>query len=161
MVVAALEVPNNSDDLLIYTSDGKGKRIQIKDIGLNTTRSAGGVKIIKNLDTNNVSGMFVLNSKKPLICYVTNLGRMRINHAKYLVTGKKYDDLKPLIELGSTDDLQNIFCCDDHQIVTLYIDNGKSVSVPISTLGISTINTPPVKAKGLSGRVKIIRSSIT
>lgn len=163
-LVSALEVPNNSDDILIYTKDGKGKRIAIKDISIIKSTYAGtslGRTIVKDPSIDNISGMFVLNSKKPLICYVTNLGRMRINHAKYLVTGKKYDDLKPLIELCSLDDLQNVFCCDDHQIVTLYTDNGKSVSIPISTLGISTINTPPVKAKGLSGRVKIIRSSIT
>ena len=158
VIVSAMEVQNNSDDLLIYTKDGLGKRIKISDILVSVT---GNGRMINKEPIENVSGMFILKDNKPLICYVTTLGRVRVNHAKYLSTGKKYANFKPLIELSPREDLIGVFCCDDNQTITLHLDNGKEVNVSISSLGISTINTPPVRAKGLSGAIKVIRASIT
>lgn len=158
-IVSVLEVSNLADDALVYTKDGLGKRIRLSDVVLSTTTSAIGRFL--NQDINNVSGMFIIDGNKPLILYVSNLGRLRVNHAKYLVAGKKYSDLKPIIELSERDDLIAVFCCDDKQTVTLHLDNGKLLNVKIDTLGISTINTPPVKAKGLTGRTTVIRASIT
>ena len=158
-VVSVLEVSNLADDALIYTKDGLGKRIRLSEITLSTTVGACGRFL--NSDINNVTGMFIIDGNKPLILYISNLGRLRVNHAKYLVAGKKYSELKTIIELSERDDLIAVFCCDDKQTVTLYLDNGKQLNVRIDSLGISTINTPPVKAKGLSGRTTVIRASIT
>ena len=157
-VVAAMEVQNNSDDILVYTKDGFGKRIKISDILVSVT---GNGRMLSKDPIDNISGMFILKENKPLICYVTTLGRLRVNHSKYLNTGKKYANFKPIIELSPREDLIGVFCCDEHQRITLHLDNGKEVHVSISSLGVSTINTPPKRAKELRGNVKVIRASLT
>lgn len=156
-IVCCVEVRDTSDDILVYTNDGMGKRVQLTDITKSLTVDAGGQFLIK---ADNVSGMFVLNSNKPYIVYVTRLGKLRVNHAKFLTTSKKYGGIKPIINLSAQDDLIAVFCCDDTQTVTMHYIDGKQSSVTIKSLGISTINTEPVRPKSVPSG-KIIRASIT
>lgn len=158
-IVSVMEVRDQGDDILIYTSDGFGKRIQLADIRKFTSITTAGVNIIKN-EISNISGMFTLDSNKSTVVYVTRLGRMRANLSKYLTTSKKYDAMKPIIPLSPKDDLIAVFCCEPNQTVTLYHLDGKQSTVPVSKLGISTINTPPQKPR-LSSSAKIVRASIT
>lgn len=155
-IVSIIEVRDQCDDLLIYTNDGMGKRIQMSDINKSGSITANGQQIIK---ADNVAGMFVLNSNKPLIAYVTCLGKVRVNYAKFLSTGKKYDALKPIIALSNKDDLVAVFCCDDTQELTLHHIDGKRTTVSIKPLGISTINTPPVRPRHVPA-TRIVRVSI-
>lgn len=158
-IVGALEVRDEGDDILIYTSDGLGKRIQLSDICKVCSINANGQNIIKT-DVSNVAGMFTLDPKKSIIVYVTKLGRMRANLSKYMKTSKKYDDIKPIITLSSSDDLISVFCCEPHQEITLYHLDGKQTIIPVEKICLSTINTPPKKPR-LNSSAKIARASIT
>ena len=65
-IVTVLEVPDKTtSDILIYTNDGLGKRIQTKDLNKVTSVDSVGQFIMK--EDHGASGMFMLNPKKPLL----------------------------------------------------------------------------------------------
>lgn len=156
-LVAVLEVTTSAPDLLVYTSDGLGKRIQISDLNLVQTVDAAGQFI---LNGDNVSGMFSINPKKPLLVYVTRLGRLRVNHLKYLTTGKKFGEPKSIINLSAQDDLVAVFCTDKDQTVTLNHADGRASSVHIDTLPVTTMAIEPSRPKHVPG-VKVIRATLS
>ena len=111
-------------------------------------------------DTTNVSGMFMLNMNKPLLVYVTRLGRIRVNHAKFLTSVKKFADLKPIIKLSSQDDLISVFCANPNQSITLNHADGRVITVHIDSLPVLTMSAEPTRPKHVPG-VKVIRASLT
>lgn len=156
-IVSILEVQNENSDILIYTNDGLGKRIQTSDLNLVSSVDAMGQFI---LWTNNVSGMFIINPKKPLLLYVTRLGRIRLNHSKFLTTTKKFGEPKPIIKLTERDDLIAVFCVTQGQSVSLTHIDGQVSTVDVDKLPISTMAIPPQRPKNVPG-TKVIRATIS
>ena len=156
-IVSILEVSSTSEDLLVYTSDGYGKRFSISDLNSVNSPDAQGQFIVKGYD---VAGIFMINSKKPYIFYATRLGRVRLNNSRFLVSGKKFGGLKPIIKLSPQDDLISVSCVDKDQIATLYHADGRVSSVNIDSLDVVTMNTPPVKPKHVPG-IKVIRTTVS
>ena len=156
-LVSILEVTDSAPDLLVYTSDGLGKRIQISDLNLVQTVDAAGQFILAR---DNVSGMFSINPKKPFLVYVTRLGRLRVNHLKYLTTGKKFGEPKSIINLSAQDDLVAVFCADKDQTITLNHADGRASSVHIDTLPVTTMAIEPARPKHVPG-VKVIRATLS
>ena len=158
-IVSILEVPDTSNsDILIYTSDGMGKRISTSDLNKVNSVDAAGQFIIKT--DCEVSGMFCINSNKPYLVYVTKLGRIRLNHAKYLSTVKKFADPKPIIKLSSQDDLVAVYCVNGDQSVMLHHADSRVSTVHINTLQPTTMATEPVRPKHVPG-VKVIRATLS
>ena len=157
-LVSILEVTNTSDDLLMYTSKGYGKRFSVSDLNSVNSPDAQGQFIVK--EECDAAGIFTLNNNKPFIYYVTQLGRVRLNHSKFLISGKKFGGLKPIIKLTPQDDLIAVFCVDNNQNVTLYHADGRVSSVSVSSLSPVTMNTPPTKPKHVPA-VKVIRAVLT
>ena len=157
-LVSVLEVSSMSDDLLMYTSDGLGKRFSVSDLNLVTSPDAQGQFIVK--EDVDASGIFIVNNKKPLIFYVTRLGRVRANAAKFLVTGKKFGGLKPIIPLSAQDDLIAVFCCDPTQSVTMYHADGRVSCVNVDSQKPTTMSMPPAKPKHVPA-VKVIRATLS
>lgn len=156
-LVTVLEVSDNSEDLLMYTKDGLGKRFSITDLNLVMSPDAQGQFIVKDCQA---CGIFTVNSKKPLIFYVTRLGRVRVNQSKFLVTGKKFGGLKPIIKLSPQDDLVAVFCVDKNQAVTLYHADGRVSTVNVDSLTPTTMATPPMKPKHVPA-IKLIRATVS
>lgn len=156
-IVSILEVTSTSEDLLVYTSDGYGKRFSISDLNSVNSPDAQGQFIVKGYD---VAGIFMVNSKKPYIFYATRLGRVRLNQSRFLVSGKKFGGLKPIIKLSPQDDLISVSCVDKDQTVTLYHADGRVSSVNIDSLESVTMNTPPTKPKHVPA-VKVIRTTVS
>lgn len=158
-IVSILEVADTSTlDILIYTNDGFGKRIRIADLNLVQTVDAAGQFIYA---AENVSGMFCVNPKKPLLVYVTRLGKLRVNHLKYLTTGKKFSEPKSIITLSAQDDLVGVFCATSQdQTVTLNHADGRTSTVHLDSLPISTMAIEPSRPKHVPG-VKVIRATLS
>lgn len=156
-IVSILEVTSTSEDLLVYTSDGYGKRFSISDLNSVNSPDAQGQFIVKGYE---VAGIFMVNSKKPYIFYATRLGRVRLNQSRFLVSGKKFDGLKPIIKLSPQDDLISVSCVDTNQTVTLYHADGRVSSVNIGSLNPVTMNTPPTKPKHVPA-IKVIRTTVS
>ena len=155
-IVSILELTGTDDDVLIYTSDGMGKRVKTSELWRTSINSQGQF-LIKNV--NNVSGVFLVNDKKPLLVYVTLLGRMRVNNAKFLVSGKKFGDIKPIIKLSPQDDLVAVYCVDKDDVIKLNHADGRVSTVNINSLPVSTMATPPERPKHVPA-TKIIRAII-
>lgn len=157
-IVTVLEVPDTTtSDILIYTNDGMGKRIQTKDLNKVTSVDSIGQFILSGYE---VSGMFCINSKKPFLVYVTRLGRIRLNHSKFLITGKKFADPKPIITLSPQDDLIAVFCVDKEQTIVLNHADTRTSTIHVDTLPISTMSIPPERPKHVPG-VKVIRATLS
>ena len=155
-LVSVLNV-EGSEDILAYTSDGYGKRFSISNLNSVNSPDAQGQFIIKGYDT---AGMFLVNSNKPYIFYVTRLGRVRLNNARFLVSGNKFDNLKNIIKLSPQDDLVAVFCVNKDETVTLYHADGRVTSVNVDSLDTVTMNTPPSKPKHVPA-IKVIRATIS
>ena len=155
-IVSILELTDNDDDVLIYTKDGMGKRIKTSDMWRTSINSQGQF-LIKGVD--NVSGMFLINDKKPLLVYVTLLGRMRVNNAKFLVSGKKFGDMKPIIKLSPQDDLVAVYCVDKNDTIKLNHADGRVSTVNVESLPVTTMATPPERPKHVPA-TKLIRAII-
>lgn len=157
-IVSVLEVPDSTtSDILVYTNDGLGKRFQTADLNKVLSVDAAGQFILNGYD---VAGMFCINSKKPYLAYVTRLGRIRVNHSKFLTTGKKFADPKPIITLSAQDDLIAVFCVDKDQSITLTHADSRVSTVNIDSLPVSTMSIPPERPKHVPG-VKVIRATIS
>ena len=156
-IVSILELRDESEDILIYTKDGMGKRIQTSSLNKVSSIDSLGQFLIKDVD--NVSGMFCINNKNPLLVYVTLLGRMRVNNAKFLTSGKKFGDMKPIIKLSSQDDLIAVFCVDKNQSITLNHADGRVSVVNIGSLPVSTMAIPPERPKHVPA-TRLIRAIV-
>jgi len=155
-IVSALEVPDALTDILIYTNDGQGKRIQTTDLNKVMSVDANGQFIINGYE---VAGMFCVNSNKPFLAYVTKLGRIRINHSKFLTATKKFGECKPIIKLSPQDDLAAVFCVDKSQKLTLHHADSRVSTVNIESLPVLTMAAPPERPKHVYG-VKVVRVTL-
>lgn len=158
VVVSVLELRDESEDVLIYTSDGMGKRVKTSELNKVLSVDSIGQFLIK--DVNNVSGMFCVNNKKPLLLYVTVLGRTRVNKASLLKEGKKFGEMKSIIKLSPQDDLIAVYCVDPSQTVALQHADSRVSTINISSLPVSTMSTPPTREKHVPG-VKVVRAVIS
>ena len=157
-IVSVLEVRDTSQDILVYTSDGMGKRVQISDLNLVKSVDAQGQFIVRS--DNEVAGMFTINPNKQWLVYVTRLGRIRVNHAKFLNAAKKFGDLKPIIKLSQQDDLIAVFCTNKEQKITLNHADSRVSTVNIESIEPTTMATPPTRPKHVPG-VRVLRATIS
>ena len=155
-VVSCLESRSDSNDIMIFTKDGLGKRIQVSDLIVNASVDAQGQFILKEYE---VAGMFKLNPNKPLMVYVTELGRIRVNNAKYLNTQKKFDKPKPIIKLSERDNLLNVLCVNEDDSILLYHADTRTSTVAVNSIPTSTFSQEPTRPKHVFG-VKVVRCTI-
>lgn len=157
-IVSILEIHDQSMDLLAYTSDGLGKRFQVSDLNKVLSVDAQGQFIIK--DQPEVAGMFAINPKKPLLVYVTRLGRIRVNQSKFLSAGKKFGGMRSIIKLTPQDDLIAVFCADESNDVVLNHVDGRVTTVHINTIDPTTMSMPPVRPKHVPS-TRVLRATLS
>ena len=136
-LVSILEVHDTSQDLLMYTTDGLGKRFQLTNLNKVLSVDAQGQFLV---DNKTAAGMFIINPKKPLLVYVTKLGRIRVNHSKFLIAGNKFGKLKPIISMTPQDDLIAVFCVDETQSIQLNHVDGRITTVNVSSITQTTMS---------------------
>lgn len=156
-IVSILEVHDTSQDLLMYTSDGLGKRFQLTNLNKVLSVDAQGQFLV---DNKTAAGMFIINPKKPLLVYVTKLGRIRVNHSKFLIAGNKFGKLKPIISMTPQDDLIAVFCVDETQSIQLNHVDGRITTVNVSSIRPTTMSIPPERPKHVPA-VKVIYATIS
>lgn len=157
-LVSVLEIADEHSDILMYTPDGYGKRFNINELNEVASLDAQGQFIMK--EDHGASGMFALNAKKPLLMYVTRLGRMRLNESRFLISGKKFGNTQPLIKLSTNDDLIAVLCVSKDQVITLNHADGRVTTVHVDSIDPTTMSMPPVRPKHVPG-VKVIRASVS
>lgn len=155
-IVSIIESSDVDDELLIYTSDGLGKRILVSDLNNVSSYDAVGQQIVKGYQT---AGLFILNRNKPLLCYVTSLGKLRVNQSKYLSTVKKFAEPVPIIKLSPQDTLLSVSCVDKANSIILHHADSRISTVTIDSLDVSTMSAEPIRPKHVPSG-KIIRACI-
>lgn len=156
-LVSVLEVADNTlSDILIYTNNGNGKRIQTTDLNKVLSVDANGQFVMSGYD---VAGMFCINSNKPFLVYVTKLGRIRLNHSKFLTATKKFGEPKPIIKLSQQDDLAAVFCVDKDQKLILHHADSRVSTVNIESLPVLTMSANPERPKHVPG-CRIVRAVV-
>lgn len=157
-LVSVLDIADKHCDILMYTPDGFGKRFNVSELNQQSMLDSQGQFIMK--ENHGASGMFMLNPKKPLLMYVTRLGRMRLNESRFLISGKKFGNTQPLIKLSANDDLIAVLCVTKEQTITLNHADGRVTSVHVDSIDPTTMSMPPVRPKHVPG-VKVIRASVS
>lgn len=156
-IVSVIEVHDESNELLLYTSNGYGKRFQLTDLNKVNNVDAKGQFLVQDQE---VAGMFMINNKKPWLVYVTRLGRIRVNHSKFLITTNKFGKVKPIITLSAQDDLIAVFCADENQTIQLNHVDGRVTSVNVSSIKPTTMAIPPERPKHVPA-VKCLRATLS
>ena len=157
-IVSILDIADEHCDILMYTPDGYGKRFNVSELNEVASLDSVGQFIMK--EDHGASGMFMLNPKKPLLMYVTRLGRMRLNESRFLISGKKFGNTQPLIKLSANDDLIAVLCVTKEQTITLNHADSRVTTVHVDSIDPTTMSMPPVRPKHVPG-VKVIRAFVS
>ena len=157
-IVSILDIADEHCDILMYTPDGYGKRFNVSELNEVASLDSVGQFIMK--EDHGASGMFMLNPKKPLLMYVTRLGRMRLNESRFLISGKKFGNTQPLIKLSANDDLIAVLCVTKDQTITLNHADSRVTTVHVDSIDPTTMSMPPVHPKHVPG-VKVIRAFVS
>lgn len=132
-------------DVLIYTKNGVGQRLDPNIIRITSFVAKGGYGFKLQLD-DEISGAFSINPEYQYLCYVTTRGKVRLNLLEYLPTRKdKHDEMLKLISLGSREYLCSVVGCNKYDKLQLYYSDGTTEVVDVSKLKESTMSEDPIK----------------
>ena len=137
----------SNKDILVYTKDGLGARIDPNSIKIRSQFAAGRLGFKLNFE-DEIAGCFTIDSEQnKYLLYVTKRGRMRLNEAKYLPLRGSSDkeSMVRLITLTDRDDLVSILGCNKSDTVQVFYLDGKTENVKISSLREETMSSEPKK----------------
>lgn len=146
-IVRGVVTNNNSKkDLLIYTKDGMGQRLDPNSIRV-TSPTAKGMNGFKLQPEDEIIGCYTIDTgENGYLLYVTSKGKMRLNQIDYLpVRDSKHDSMVKLIPMTSRDQLVSILGCNRADKVRVFYDNGNDEVIDIEKIPITTMSSAPRK----------------
>jgi len=136
----------SSKDILVFTKEGMGQRIDPNSIRI-TSVLAKGIPGFKLLHDDEIIGCYRIDpDENQYLLYVTMKGKMRLNNISYLPTREsKHDKMVSLININERDRLLNIVGCNKFDKVSVYYTDGTSETIDLSTMEESTMSMEPKK----------------
>lgn len=133
-------------DLLIYTKNGMGQRLDPNSIRI-TSPSAKGISGFKLKKDDEICGVYAISPEENThLLYVTAKGKARLNLIDYLPTREsKHDEMVQLITLNDRDKLVAVLGCNKLDKATVYFDDSDSETIDIKKLPESTMSSEPKK----------------
>lgn len=133
-------------DLLVYTREGMGQRLDPNGIRITSPTAKGG-NGFKLRGEDEIVGCYAINPEEnQYLLYVTAKGKMRLNLIDYLpMRDSKHDAMVKLITLNDRDKLVSIIGCNRFDKVRVFYDNATTEVVDISKLEESTMGSEPKK----------------
>lgn len=133
-------------DLLIYTKDGMGQRLDPNSIRI-TSQNAKGGNGFRLRHSDEIVGCYLINPEEnQYIVYVTKNGKMRLNLIEYLpIRDSKHDSMVKLISLNDRDKLVGVIGCNKLDKVQVFFDDGSNEIVEIEHLEEGTMSSEPKK----------------
>ena len=133
-------------DLLIYTKDGKGQRLDPNSIRITSPLAKGGNGFKLN-NGDEIIGCYSINPEEnQYLVYVTAKGKIRLNDISYLPTrDSKHDAMVSLISLNDRDKLISIIGCNRHDKLQVFFDDTSSEIIDLGNVEISTMGSEPKK----------------
>lgn len=146
-LIAGLVTKSHSvKDILVYTKDGMGQRLDPNDIKITSTLSKG-MNGFKLSYEDEIVGCYTINPKEnKYLLYITTKGKARLNAIEYLpLRDSKRDQMLRLINLNDRDTLISIVGCNKPDKVQVFYQDGKSERIEVSKLKEETMSSDPKK----------------
>lgn len=136
----------SNKDILVYTKDGMGQRLDPNAIRI-TSPMAKGTYGFKLKDEDEIIGCYTISPEEnQYLLYVTSKGKMRLNLIDYLpIRESKHDAMVNLIYINDRDRLLAIVGCNRFDKLQVIYDNGTDEIIEIEHLEESTMSADPKK----------------
>lgn len=133
-------------DILVYTKEGMGQRLDPNMIRV-TSQTAKGGNGFKLNSGDEIVGCYAIDpAENQYILYVTMKGKMRLNLINYLpIRDSKHDAMVRLISINDRDRLLSVIGCNKFDKLQVFYDDGTSEYVDISKLEEGTMSSEPKK----------------
>lgn len=145
-IVRGIVVGSMTDkDILIYTKEGMGQRLDPNEIRITSfiAKGGGGFKLSPD---DEIIGCYSIDPVNQYLLYVTIKGKMRLNLTQYLpLRDSKHDAMVRLISLPDRDKLLGIIGCNKFDKLNIFYDDSTTELVEISTLEEGTMSSEPKK----------------
>lgn len=128
---------NSNKDYLIYTNDGNGVRIPLKDVKT-LGRTAKGTKQISLRMDEVVTGASIIEKGDKFLFYITTTGKGKITYTKDFPTMKRGAESANMIKLDSKETLVACNSVQPEMKVMVFKRNGEPVIIDISDLSPSS-----------------------
>lgn len=137
---------NSVKDILVYTRNGMGQRIDPNTIRI-TSPTAKGTNGFKLKNDDEILGCYDINPKEnQYLLYMTMKGKARLNLIEYLPTrDSKHDSMVRLISLNDRDRLISVVGCNKFDKVQVFFDDGDNEIIDIDKLEEGTMSSDPKK----------------
>ena len=146
-LVKGVVLPEKSHrELLVFTRDGKGQRLENSMIKI-TSPTAKGVPGFNIAKDDEIIGVYSISPEQnQYIVYVTMKGKMRLNLLEYLPTrNSKKDSMVSLISLSDRDKLVSVMGCNRFDKVHVFYDDETDEIVEIEHMPEETMGAEPKK----------------
>ena len=146
-LVRGIVTLNKTDkDVLIYTKNGMGQRLDPSTIRV-TSPNARGTNGFKLRGDDEIIGCYLINPiENQYLLYVTMKGKMRLNGIQYLeARNSKHDAMVSLITLNDRDKLVSIVGCNNNQKAQVFYDDGSTEVVDLTKMEETTMSSEPKK----------------
>ena len=132
-------------DILVYTKDGMGQRLDPNMLRVTSFTAKGGSGF-KLKEDDEIVGAYRIDPENQYLIYVTMKGRMRLNLTEYLpMRDSKHDSMVNLINLNDRDKLVRVVGCNRYDKMTVYYNDGDSEVIDISKVEEGTMSSEPKK----------------
>ena len=136
---------DTTKDLLIYTSNGLGQRLDPNQVRI-TSSSAKGGNGFKLSSGDEIVGCYSLDPNNEYLLYVTLKGKVRLNQLSFLPTrDSKKDEMVRLISLADRDHLLAVVGCNRLDQLQVFFSDGEVELIDINKLPEGTMATEPKK----------------
>ena len=135
----------SSKDLLVFTKNGMGQRLDPNSIRITSPNAKGG-KAFKLFDDEIVGCYLISPDENQYLLYTTIKAKMRLNNIEYLpARDSKHDEMVNLISIGDRDRLLSVIGCNRFDKIQLFYGDGTDEIIQIESLKESTMAARPTK----------------
>lgn len=133
-------------DLLVYTRNGMGQRLDPNNIKI-TSVMAKGSNGFKLIDDDEIVGCYSINpAENAYLLYTTVKAKQRLNNIEYLpIRSSKHDSMVKLISLSDRDKLFSVIGCNKLDKASIFFADGTNEIIDISKIRESTMSELPKK----------------
>lgn len=124
-------------DIIIYTNQGNGVRLNIKTMKT-FKRAAKGSRQLTLRDDEEVVGLDKIEPMNKYLVYITSMGKMKLTETKNLPEMNRNEDTVSLINLDNNETLVGIKSVSLKDTIIVYRKNGDPVEVLVSSLNVTT-----------------------
>jgi DNA gyrase/topoisomerase IV subunit A len=133
-------------DILVFTKNGYGQRMDPNDIRITSPTAKGG-NGFKLKGDDEIVGCYTINPEEnQYLMYMTTKGKARLNLLEYLnARDSKHDEMVRLISLNDRDRLISVIGCNKYDKAQVFFDDGSNETIEIKKIEEGTMSSDPKK----------------